>query len=269
MAQDPIRFEDGAGYEKMMGTWSRLAGEVFLDWLAPPPGLRWVDVGCGNGAFTELLVNRCAPQEVQGIDPSEGQLGFARTRPAARVAQFQLGDAMALPFADGGFDAAVMALVIFFVPEPARGVAEMVRVVRPGGLVAAYAWDALGGGFPQAALQEEMRAMGVEPSWPPSVEASRLDALRGLWTQAGLEAVELREITVERTFENHDELWAINLLGSGTGPKIRAMPPADQAVLRERLCARLAADSAGRITLSARANAIQGHRPTGRAPASA
>src|SRR5450631_4595990 len=143
MAEFKIRFDDGAGYERMMGIWSRLAGDIFLDWLAPPPGLRWVDIGCGNGAFTELIVDRCAPAEVQGIDPSEDQLAFARTRPAARVAKFQQGEAMALPFADASFDAAVMALVLFFVPDPAKGVSEMVRVVVPGGAVVTYMWDML------------------------------------------------------------------------------------------------------------------------------
>src|SRR5262245_58950881 len=121
----------------MMGTWSRLAGQIFLDWVAPAPGLQWIDVGCGNGAFTELIVERCAPVEVQGIDPSDAQLAFARTRPASRVAQFQLGVAMDLPFPADRFDVAVMALVLVFVPEPVKGVAEMVRVVRAGGTVAA------------------------------------------------------------------------------------------------------------------------------------
>jgi ubiquinone/menaquinone biosynthesis C-methylase UbiE len=72
MAERKLRFDDGAAYEQMMGIWSRYAGTIFLDWLSPPPGLRWIDVGCGSGAFTELLVERCAPAEVQGIDPSEG-----------------------------------------------------------------------------------------------------------------------------------------------------------------------------------------------------
>ena len=130
---DQIRFDDGAAYERYMGKWSQLAGETFLDWLAPESGLRWLDVGCGNGAFTEMIVERCAPVSVHGIDPSEAQLAFARTRPASRVAQFRQGDAMALPFPDDTFDAAVMPLVIFFVPDPARGVAEMARVVCPGG----------------------------------------------------------------------------------------------------------------------------------------
>ncbi len=150
MAQQQIRFEDGAAYERMMGSWSRLAGEVFIDWLAPRPGLRWIDVGCGNGASTELLVERCAPAEVQGIDPSEGQLAFARTRPAARMAKFGQGNAMAIPFAENTFDAAIMGLAIFFVRDPAKGVAEMVRVVCPGGMVATYAWDIERGGFPLA-----------------------------------------------------------------------------------------------------------------------
>ena len=77
-ATPQIRFEDGASYEAFMGVWSRIAGERFLQWLAPPAGLRWADVGCGNGAFTQLLFERCAPAEVCGIDPSPQQLAFAR-----------------------------------------------------------------------------------------------------------------------------------------------------------------------------------------------
>ena len=115
MTEQPIRFEDGAAYERMMGAWSRLAGDVFLDWLAPRKNLGWIDVGCGNGAFTELIVAKTAPREVQGIDPSDGQLNYARTRRGAEMAQFHKGDAMALPFPAASFDAAIMALVIFFV----------------------------------------------------------------------------------------------------------------------------------------------------------
>lgn len=261
MAQETIRFEDGAGYERQMGVWSRLAGEVFLDWLAPPPALRWIDIGSGNGAFTELLVERCTPAEVQAVDPSEGQLAFARTRPAARLAQFVQGDAMALQFEAGRFDAATMALVIFFVPEPAQGVAEMVRVLRPGGIAGAYAWDMLGGGFPMHALGQEMRAMGVPPPLPPSVEASTLDNLQALWNGAGLEAIETRAITVERTFASFDEVWETSLFSASIGAKIRAMPTADVQILKDRLRARLPAGASGRITCSARANAVKGRVP--------
>ncbi|HEY8016924.1 MAG TPA: class I SAM-dependent methyltransferase [Dongiaceae bacterium] len=261
MAAQEIRFNDGAAYEQMMGVWSRLAGDVFLDWLAPAPGLRWIDVGCGNGAFTELLVERCAPIEVQGIDPSEAQLAFARSRPAARVAEFRNGSAMELPFADGSFDAAVMALVIFFVPDPSRGVAEMARVVRPGGTIAAYAWDILGGGFPLEPIRAEMQALGVEVAMPPSPDASRTETLRELWRTAGLEAIETREITVLRSFTGFEDFWTISLLSPSVGAAIAAMAASDVAQLKARVQARLPADAAGRIICSGRANAVKGRMP--------
>ena len=262
MAEQQIRFEDGASYERMMGTWSRLVGDIFLDWLALPTGLRFVDIGCGNGAFTEMIVDRCAPVEVQGIDPSPAQLAFARTRPAARLAQFREGDAMALPFAENAFDVATMALVIFFVPDPAKSVAEMARVVRPGGVIAAYAWDVLGGGFPLEPIQAETRALGLKTLRPPSVDASRIDALHGLWTGAGLVSVNTKVITVQRTFASFDELWAISSQGSSVGPILAEMPPVDVERLKARVRKNLAPDSAGRITYSARANAVYGRVPS-------
>ena len=266
VADPTIRFDDGAGYERYMGRWSQLAGDTFLDWLAPAPGLRWLDVGCGNGAFTEMVVERCAPASVLGVDPSEGQLAFARTRPASRVAQFRQGDAMALPLSDHSFDVAVMPLVIFFVPDPATGVAEMARVVCPGGVVAAYAWDMCGGGFPYEALQAEMRAMGVAVPVPPSRDASRIDSMLTLWTGAGLVAVETREIKVERTFADFDDFWATVLMGPSVGPQLAGMAPEDTRLLQARMRARLPADAGGRITYGAWANAVKGRVPTTMSP---
>jgi len=261
MTEHQIRFDDGAAYERYMGVWSRFAGEIFLDWLALRPGLRWIDIGCGNGAFTELIIERCAPAEVQGIDPSEAQLAFARTRPATSLAKFRSGDAMTLPFAANSFDAAAMALVIFFVPDPVKGVAEMARVVCPGGTVATYAWDMLGGGFPNEPIQAEMRAMGLKTVHPPSADASRMEVLRDLWSRAGLEAVETREVVVQRNFANFDDYWTISLLAPSVVATIATMAPHDIALLKTRMRARLPANAAGRITYNARANAIKGRVP--------
>lgn len=261
MATNQIRFDDGTAYERYMGKWSQLAGETFLDWLAPKTGLRWLDVGCGNGAFTEMLVERCAPVSVHGIDPSEGQLAYARTRPAARVAQFRQGDAMALPFPDDTFDVAVMPLVIFFVPDPAAGVAEMARVVCPGGIVTAYAWDMEGGGFPYQALHDEMRGLGIAVPTPPSPEASRTDAMRDLWTGAGLGSVETREIDVRRTFEDFDDYWTTIFGGPSVGPQLAAMASESLTLLKARMRAQLPTDADGRVTYSARANAVKGRVP--------
>jgi SAM-dependent methyltransferase len=257
-----IRFEDGDAYERGMSPWSRLAGEQFLDWLAPGPGLRWLDVGCGTGTFTELIAERCAPMEMHGVDPSEGQLAMARGRRGLRNAAFLEGDAMALPFEPRRFDSAVMALVIFFVPDPAKGVAEMARVVRPGGLIAAYAWDVLGGGFPFDPIWVETRAAGATPLLPPNPSAGGLDALAGLWANAGLETVETREIVVERTFSTFEDYWATSTITGGVRPPLESMSVEDRDKLKARVCARLPIDSKGRVTWSARANAVKARVPT-------
>lgn len=258
MAEEKIRFEDGAGYEKMMGAWSRIAGSVFLDWLAPPKGLRWVDVGCGNGAFSQLLVDRCDPVSVDGFDPSEAQLAFARERPAGTFATFRAGDAMQAPYPDRSFDAAVMALVIFFVPDPARGVAEMARLVKPGGSVSAYAWDILGGGLPHAPLVAALKEIGLPPLYPPSAPAAELSALRQLWSDAGLSAVETHQFTVRRTFDSVDDAWNTCLLGSSIGQRIATLSAAQVAEARELFRANLQQDTSGPITCSARFNAVKG-----------
>jgi ubiquinone/menaquinone biosynthesis C-methylase UbiE len=261
MADQPIRFDDGAAYERMMGVWSGLAGEIFLDWLAPHPGLKWIDVGCGNGAFTELVVAKNAPAEIKGVDPSDGQLAYARTRRGTEMADFRKGDAMALPFPDSSFDVAIMALVIFFVPDPAKGVAEMVRVVEPGGTVAAYAWDIMGGGFPLQPIQTELKAMGFSPVRPPSSDASTIEALQRLWTGAGLVEVETRRIDVERSFVDFDDFWGAAMAAPTLGELFAKMPADDIAGLKARVRVYLDEDSTGRITYGAWANAIKGRLP--------
>lgn len=258
MTDVPIVFNDGAAYQEFMGVWSRLAGDVFLDWVAPRPGLRWLDVGCGNGASTELLLDRCAPSLVEGIDPSEAQLAYARTRLAGRAAHFMQGNAMVLPYADGSFDAAMMALVLFFVPDPARGVAEMARVAAPGGIVAAYSWDMLRGGFPIALMNQEAEAMGMAIPRPPSIQSSRRETMEALWSEAGLRGVESRAITVTRRFSDFEAYWATSMRGPTIGAVMAKVPAPEVAVLKERVRARLPADADGGVTATATANAVKG-----------
>jgi ubiquinone/menaquinone biosynthesis C-methylase UbiE len=255
-----IHFVDGAAYERYMGVWSERAGDAFLDWLSPPAGLRWLDVGCGNGAFTECLMARGAPSVMHGVDPSPAQLAYARTRPALAQAEFRQGDAMALPYEAGAFDAAVMPLVLFFVPDPLKGVSEMARVVAPGGVVSAYSWDMEGGGFPYALLQQELRALGAVLPVPPSPEASRLDVLQSLWSAAALQSVETTVLRVTRTFEDFADYWDTVQQGPSVGPTLAAMSEADRATLQTRLRSQLQVDAAGRITYAATAHAVRGTR---------
>jgi ubiquinone/menaquinone biosynthesis C-methylase UbiE len=255
-------FNDGAAYERSMGRWSRIAGEIFLDWLDAPKGLRWVDVGCGNGAFTEVLITRCAPEGVTGIDPSEGQLGFARTRPGTQMAQFHIGDAQALPFADGSFDAASMALVISFVSDPQKVADEMARVVLPGGLVATYMWDGSRAGSPLAPIHATIRASGIAAPVAQTSTASHRENLLKFWQRAGLSSIESREIRIEVVYPDFDDLWrSVSAPGSTTGAAFARIPQAEHERIKQRLRERLPARKDGRVAYEAFANAVKGRVP--------
>jgi len=128
-------------------------------------------------------------------------------------------------------------------------------------MVATYIWDMLGGGFPLDPIRIEMRAMGLTVVNPPSLEASRIDVLRDLWTRAGLSEVETREITVHRTFPDFEDFWTTSLSSPNMRSVIPATAPNDIELLKARVRARLPADATGRITYSARANAVKGRVP--------
>ena len=261
MAEAPSIFTDGQAYERLMGRWSRSVGEVFLDWLALPKGLSWLDVGCGTGTFTELVIDRCAPASMSAIDPSEGQINFARSGPAASQAAFQTGDAQSLPFADQAFDAAAMALVINFVPDGAKAAAEMKRVVKPQGSVGAYVWDILGGGFVQRPLVEALIAMGVDVPAGSGLKNTRIEELRTLFQQTGFDQVETRSIEIEVSYQDFDDYWSAQTgFTNLVVQPIRKMSESDverlQAYLRDRLT-----DRSGRIAYAARANAVKGRVP--------
>jgi len=256
---EPIKFTDGAAYERFMAPWSRSAGTLFLDWLAPSSGLAWVDVGAGNGAFTELLVAKSAPSSVCAIDPSDGQIATARQKISAKQVEFSIGDAMALPYDRDRFDVAVMALALFFVPDARKGASEMVRVTKPGGMVASYTWDILRGGSPTQPLWEEMDGLGKPAMRPPSADVSRFEALKALWAELGLRDVETRELVVERTFANFDDYW-LSMVVSSPAAVLGRLSDTESAELKRRLQARLPASATGEITVHAFATAIKGRK---------
>ena len=256
MAEERFTFTDGEAYERVIGRWSRLVAENFLTWLGEPLGLRWLDVGCGSGAFAERVLEDCSPSAVYGVDPSEEQLHFARNRLEMKSANFQLGGAESLPFDDASFDAAAMALVIAFVPDQAKGVAEMRRVVRPGGCVAAYMWDIAGGGVPTEPTLAAMRSLGI--SYPDLGDPS-CDNLKGLWQGAGLREVETRVIPVPVAFDSVNEYWSVNSAPGGPmHTQIAKLSPSEQKQLRARVAELIPRDSKGDFSYFAPANAVKG-----------
>lgn len=124
------KWTDGDAYEMYVGRWSRRVGEKFLSWLDAPSDLRWLDLSCGTGALTSQILQDCLPSSVIGIEPSEGFLSLAR--------EFLQGSGDKLPVEDGSADLVVSGLVLNFIPEQQKAMAEFIRAVKPGGTIAAY-----------------------------------------------------------------------------------------------------------------------------------
>jgi SAM-dependent methyltransferase len=251
-------------YEPYVGRWSRLVAAQFLAWLGAPPGLDWLDVGCGTGALTGAVAESCAPRRLAGIDPSAGFLDFARRRLANAGAELRQADAQELPFAAAGFDRVVSGLVLNFVPDQKRAAGEIARVLRPGGEAALYVWD-YGGRmemmrlFWDAAVALDPRAQGLDES--QRFPVCRPEALLALFERAGFTQVETRAIDVPTVFRDFDDYWTPFLGGQAPAPAYCMSLSEDaRAALRERLRATLPTKPDGSIRLVARAWAVKGRK---------
>jgi ubiquinone/menaquinone biosynthesis C-methylase UbiE len=200
-------FDDGEAYEQFMGRWSHEIGKAFLTWLQPPEGAHWLDVGCGTGIFTELISDTCAPASVIAIDPSESQIARARTQVTRTKTEFHLADAQELPFPDKSFDIVASALVVNFVPNKARAMSEMRRVVRPGGLIAACVWNFAAELSPSGPLRRAMRRIGIEAPPIPGTDTSSPAVLADLLEKAGLKGLNTDSIEVAVSFRDFDDFW--------------------------------------------------------------
>ncbi|QYN18332.1 class I SAM-dependent methyltransferase [Amycolatopsis sp. DSM 110486] len=258
-------WSSGEAYERYVGRWSRRVAAAFLDGTVVPPGARWLDVGCGTGALTSAVLATADPAGVLGVDQAAPFVAHARRLAADRRASFVVGDAQALPVAGDAFDAAVSGLALNFVPDPHRAVAEWVRAVKPGGVVAAYVWDYAEG-------MELMRwfwdaAAELDPVVADLDEGRRFplcrpDPLSRLWTDAGLAGVVVRAVGVRTAFAGFDDYWLPFLGGQGPAPAYAVrLPEHHRRALRDLLRARLPIAADGTITLTARAWAVRGSVP--------
>lgn len=251
-------------YEPYVGRWSRRVAKEFLNWIAVPEGKDWLDVGCGTGALIQTITETANPNSVVGIDFSPGYADYAKARVASPRARFEVGDAQSLPIDTASLDVAVTGLVLNFVPQPARAVAEMARVVRPGGMVASYVWD-------YAGKMELMRyfwdaAVALDPGAQELDEGRRFPIcqpkpLAELFAQARLSEVEVRPIDITTEFRDFDDYWSPFLGGQGPAPGYAvSLSDERRAVLRERTRSELPVAKDGSIRLIARAWAARGRK---------
>src|ERR1700752_690069 len=261
MADNVTVFNAADDYERFMGRWSRAIGEKFLDWLGPRPNARWLDVGCGTGAFSELIATRCAPASLSGIDPSPEQVAYAREHfPRFR---FEVADSAAMPFPEGAFDVGASALVIHFIPHREKAFAEMKRVLASGGLVGGYTWKRAGlkEFAAYAPMLDGLAAIGEEPPHSTPVEESSIDGMRASLAAAGYVDAAAIEIEVAQTFRNFDEYWEIQTIPfHRAGKAVQALDERRRTRLREHLREKLSARD-GTITYTATAVAGKALKP--------
>ncbi len=258
MAQTCIDFADASGYERLMGRWSRAVAVHFLRWIKPRRDAKWLDVGCGGGILTEVLLDLCQPALVIGVDSSEAQVEQAARGPAGARARFQQADAMSLPFQDGSFDIVASALVINFIPDPLRGVEEMLRVTAAGGMVAAYVWDFTRELSPSGPLRQAMRAFGAEIPAIPGTAHSSLQSLASLFARAGMDSIQSTTVDVTLAYANFEDFWEAQTPGySPTTKIINSMTHIERRRLKRAVRGALSIGPNGKIEYASRANFIQ------------
>ena len=263
----PVNWHDADAYERYVGRWSRPVAREFLGWLAVPRGSVWLDVGCGTGALTQTIVETAHPASMLAVDPSPGFIAGAQRQLADQRVRFEIGDARALPVADGQVAATVSGLMLNFVPaaEQATAAREMRRVTQSRGVVGAYVWDYAGEMHMMRAFWDA--AVALDPRGAEIDESRRFpicqpQPLASLFQTAGLEGVEVRAIDIPTVFRDFDDYWAPFLGGQGPAPAYTMSLDQDRrAALRDRIRAALPIAADGSISLIARAWAVRGTVP--------
>jgi SAM-dependent methyltransferase len=250
-----VSFAVGADlYDRFMGRYSVPLAPALADFASVAAPQRVLDVGCGPGALTAELVERLGADAAAAVDPSEPFVAAARERhPGVDVRQ---AAAEQLPFEDGEFDAALAQLVVHFMADPVKGLREMARVTRDGGVVAACVWDHAGGGGPLSVFWAAAHELDPDVIDESKLPGAREGHLAELFEAAGLAEVEATALSVELEHPTFDDWWEPYTLGVGpAGGYVAGLDAERQAWLRER-CRELLPEAP--FALTARAWAARG-----------
>jgi len=255
-------WQAGDSYDLYMGRWSRRIAPRFLDWLGVSPHLDWLEIGCGTGALSAAVLAQGSPRSLLAVDPSEGFVAKARANVPDERATFQIQDAQALTLGPASHDVVVSGLVLNFIPDKDKALAEMKRVARAGARVGFYVWDYPGGGleFVRAFWKA---ATALDPSASDLTEDRRFpfctpEGLTALAERAGMASVECAPIETATVFKDFADYWNPFTLGTGPAPGYcMNLDPKARQRLEERLHDALPRREDGSIALKARAWAVR------------
>jgi SAM-dependent methyltransferase len=231
---------DADSYEQMMGRWSRRLAPLFIEHAGAGGGERLLEVGCGTGSLTFTLARTVDFAELTAVDYADVYVAAARAKNRDPRIRIERGDAAALGFPDAHFDRALSLLVLHFVAEPAGAVAEMRRVTRPGGVVAAAVWDS-GGGMTALRMFWDTAAM-LDPAAANQRGRAMSKAvvapggLARLFRAAGLADVDERSLLVRMEHADFADYWEPLLRGEGPmGSYVAGLGEAERARLERHL----------------------------------
>jgi len=257
-------FASAVGYERLMGRWSAQLAPMFADFAQVQDGGRVLDVGCGTGALAKAIADTTRRCEIVGIDPARPSVDYARAQCAHPRIRFEYGDALELGFPTASFDQTLSLLVLMFIPESEKATAEMRRVTRPGGTLAACTWER--GGIEMASLFWD-EAVRLDPDAAARSRGpgrlSREGELGALWRSQGLQDVSETVLEMQMNFSSFDDFWQPHLYGVGPqGVYVAGLSTQGREALREGLRGRCLGERPdGAFSLRARALAVRGTVP--------
>lgn len=255
-------WSSGIAYERFMGRWSILVAQKFLSWLAVSPTRSWLDVGCGTGSLTRLILETYHPKEIISIDSSSAFISHAQRTITNPSIHFRVGQAQSLDLDSNSIDTVVSGLVLNFVPQPKDAISEMLRVTKPGGKIGIFVWDYAKGMqmlryFWDAAVELDNAANKFDEGIRfPLCQEGQLESLS---REAGLKQVESTAIEVKTVFKDFDDYWQPFLGNVGAAPGYTmSLDKANRQKLEDKLRKSLPINHNGSISLTARAWAIKG-----------
>jgi trans-aconitate methyltransferase len=255
------QWDNTQGYDLYVGRWSQLISQDFIDWLNPKSNLKWLEIGCGTGALTKVIVDKCSPAYLLAVDKSDSYLTKAKESIDSKNVDFSNVDLSSYPLKEE-FDQVTSGLVLNFIPQIHELLLHLMKNLRSGGQLSAFVWDY--GGHYQPMRHFWDAAKEVSPGAEKYDAGVKFDIctkekLIQLFELLGLNEVQFTTIERIATFRNFDDYWLPIASAQGSVTEyISTLAEKEKDRLKETIKRRLPIAFNGEIKLIISALAVKG-----------